>query len=109
MVTKNKKSKMANLYTPKKKSQGLSQLQRRILDMANAQGGEVLARDILIDYYGFKPYRNPQELNPGALVFRKSDIGHARYNAATVTVCKALNRLCERGLAKRIRSGISIG
>ena len=99
---------MANFTCPKKKSQGLSCLQRYILTVANAKGGEVLARDILVRYYGFKPYRSLDGLRPGALAFRKSAIGLARYNAATVAVCKSFNRICARGLAKRILSGISV-
>ena len=99
---------MANSCSPKKERRGLSHLQRYILAVAESQGGEVLARDILAHYYGFKPYRSFDGLRQNSLVFKKSDIGPARYNAATVAVCKAFNRLCERGVAERIHGGIVV-
>jgi hypothetical protein len=99
---------MANNFSPKKERRGLSRLQRHILDLAEIQGGEVLACDILVSYYGFRPYRVIGVLRQGAHLFRKSEIGPACYNAATVAVCKAFNRLCERGLVKRIDGGIIV-
>jgi hypothetical protein len=98
---------MANFFTPKKRD-NLSPLQCCILTLGKKNGGIVLARDVLIEYYGFKPVRDPSCLNAGAIVFRKADIGIGRYNAATVAVCKAFNRLVERGVAIRIFSGIRL-
>jgi hypothetical protein len=85
---------------------GLSQLQRSILVLAKEQGGEVLAREVLIKVYNFRPIRNPGTVRQGKLVFKKAEIGYARYNAATVAVFKAFNRLINRGFAWRIHGGI---
>ncbi len=100
---------MANFFTPKKRTRrGLSALQRFILSLGKKQGGEVLARDVLIHYYGFTPFRNPELVKPEGMVFRKSDVGFVRYNSKTVTVCKSFNRIVKRGLAYRIHSGIRL-
>jgi hypothetical protein len=101
---------MANFYRPKKDAalKGLSFLQKDILSLAKEQGGEVLARDVLIAHYKFKACCNPKTTRQGCLVFGKAQIGFARYNACTVAVCKAFNRLIERGLAIKIRSGIRL-
>ena len=100
---------MANFFPPKKRNQkGLSSLQKNILSLAREQGGEVLARDVLISYYRFRPYRNPEGLRQGCFVFRKPEIGFARYNAKTVAVCKSFNRLIKRGLAQKIYGGIRL-
>ena len=98
---------MANFHTPIK-SDRLSELQRCILNLGKKNGGIVVARDVLIEYYGFFPIRDPSCLKNGAPVFNKSDIGFGRYNAATVAVCKAFNRLVARGVAIRIFSGIRL-
>jgi hypothetical protein len=60
---------MANFYTPKKRD-NLSPLQCCILTLGKKNGGIVLARDVLIEYYGFKPVRDPSCLNAGAIVFK---------------------------------------
>ena len=91
------------------KREGLSRLQKFILSLARKQGGTVLARDVLIQFYGFTPYRHPSTVRTGGLVFDKAKIGFRRYNAASVATCKAFNRLVERGMAKRILSGIRVG
>jgi hypothetical protein len=98
---------MANFCTPKKRD-NLSPLQCCILTLGKKNDGIVLARDVLIEYYGFVPNRDPSCLNAGALVFNKSDIGLGRYNSASVAVCKAFNRLVERGVARKIYSGIQL-
>ena len=98
---------MANFFTPKKRD-NLSPLQCCILTLGKKNGGIVLARDVLIEYYGFKPVRDPSCLNAGAIVFRKADIGIGRYNAATVAVCKAFNRLVQRRMATKIYSGVQL-
>jgi len=100
---------MANFLTPKKRNQkGLSSLQKNILSLAREQGGEVHARDVLISYYRFRPYRNPEGVRQGCIVFRKPEIGFNRYNAKTVAVCKSFNRLINRGLARKIHGGIRL-
>jgi hypothetical protein len=98
---------MANFFTPKKRD-NLSPLQCCILTLGKKNGGIVLARDVLIEYYGFVPNRDPSCLNAGAIVFNKSDIGFGRYNSASVAVCKAFNRLVKRGVARKIYSGIQL-
>jgi hypothetical protein len=99
---------MANLRPVKYK--GLSSLQLCILELATKQDGEVLARDVLIHVFGFKPFRRilMKWPRPGSLVFRRSDIGRARYNSATVSVCKSMNRLARRRLADRIPGGVRL-
>jgi hypothetical protein len=92
------------------KNKGLGKLQRSILALAEKQDDEVFARDVLIHVFGFRPFRTifMQWPRPGSLVFRKDDIGRARYNARTVAVCKSFNRLARRGLAERIPGGIRL-
>ncbi len=92
------------------KNKGLGKLQRSILALAEKQDGEVFARDVLIHVFGFRPFRRifMQWPRPGALVFRKADIGSARYNSASVSICKSFNRLVRRRLAERISGGIRL-
>ena len=90
------------------KKEGLSNLQKFILSLANKQGGIVFARDVLIHFYGFVPSRNPAAVKVGGMVFDKSAIGFRCYRSATTSTCKAFNRLCKRGLAVRIFSGIRV-
>lgn len=98
---------MANFSTPKKRGQKcFSKLQQTIIALARKKGGEVLARDVLIEYYGFNTYRPPYGLRPGCTVFKKSSI--ASYNSATVAVCKAFNRLVKRGVARRTHGGVRL-
>ena len=98
---------MANFFSPKKADwKRLGTLQKFILDLAREQGGEVLARDVLMKYYGFIPRRSPVGIRGGCMVFNKSSI--TGYNAATVAVCKAFNRLISRGFAWKIHGGIKI-
>lgn len=92
----------------KRNLKGLSHLQRSIIAIAEKNGGTVLVRDVLIQYFGFKPLRNPDGVRPGATLFSKRDIGYKMYNARTVSVCKAFSRLVGRGLAMRILSGINL-
>ncbi len=101
---------MANLCAPKKRAnhKGLSKLQKTILELARNQGGEVLAREVLVKVYGFRPIRNIYSVRQGILVFNKAEIGYARYNAVTVAVCKSFNRLVNRGFAWKIHGGIRL-
>ena len=98
---------MANFPTPIKRG-NLSQLQHCIIGLGKQNGGTVLARDVLMEYYGFQPVNNPSLQRTGAIVFDKTDIGFDRYNAASVAVCKAFNRLVKKGMATRIFSGIRL-
>jgi len=92
-------------------SRGLGQIQKAILriGLEKSDSGQgkigVLARDILIDHYGFPFIRSPKALGRGKMVFRKADIGQKRYASATVTVCQCFNRLIKRGLAERLDRG----
>jgi len=98
---------MANFSTHKKRGdRGLSRLQRSILSLVRKKGGAVLARDVLVEYYGFTPYRSLEGIPAGCLVFRKSAI--VGYSSATVGVCKAFNRLVKRGLAARRLGGVQV-
>jgi len=90
------------------KKEGLSNLQKFILSLANKQGGIVLARDVLIHHYGFTPSCNPSAVRAGGIVFDKATIGHRRYRSASTAVCKPFNRLVDRELAVRILSGIRV-
>ena len=90
------------------KETGLSRLQKSILSLAGKQGGTVLARDVLIHFYGFNPSRNPSSVKTGVMVLDKTVIGYRRYRSATTAVCKAFNRLVARGLAVRTFSGIRV-
>lgn len=98
---------MAN-STPHERSDNISRLQHCILSLARKNEGIVLARDVLVEYYAFNPFRDPSSPGVGAVVFRKADIGVNRYNAASVAVCKAFNRLVQRGMATKIFSGIRV-
>jgi hypothetical protein len=55
---------------------------------------------LLITYYGFEPAERYQRCY--TINFDVRQIGRARYNAASVAVVKAFNRLAARGLARRV-------
>lgn len=99
---------MAKYFGPKKGDHGLSQLQKHIIALGKKNDGVVSVRDVLVVYYGFKPHRSLEGLRASAIVFRKKNIGTSRYNSANVAVCKAFNRLCDRGMAIRIHGGIKL-
>jgi hypothetical protein len=74
----------------------LSQLQKKILSMAPQSPYRSLQSwEVLCEVYAF-----PVDIS-GALRFRRSEVGLSRYLGCTVTVCNSLNRLSERGLARR--------
>ena len=80
-------------------ARGLSKLQRFILCEAR-KTGDMTNRRLLVTYYGFEPadrYSRSYKIN-----FDVGQIGKARYNAASVAVVKAFNRLAARGLARRV-------
>jgi hypothetical protein len=83
------------ISTPRKK--GLSRLQRTILSLAAEKETPCIEPwEILHRVYGFEITRS------GRLRFDRGRIGIKRYLAATVSVCKALNRLAARGLGERV-------
>ena len=97
---------MVNFFSPKKADwKRLGTLQKFILGLAREQDGIVLARDVLIKFYEFIPIHSTDSPG-GCMVFNKSHI--PGYNAATVAVCKAFNRLVKRGLARRTYGGIRL-
>ena len=81
-------------------AKGLSNLQRFILCEAYKAAGSMTNQMLLKTYYGFEPaerYRRSYKIN-----FDVGQIGKAKYNAASVAVVKAFNRLAARGLARRV-------
>jgi hypothetical protein len=83
-------------------SRGLSELQKKILQLAYTNQGNILARDILAEVYGFPPtVTNIKDKRPSAMVFSRKAICEKRYQSASVAVAKAFNRLAARGLARR--------
>ena len=80
---------------------GLSELQKNILQLAYRNQGNILARDVLSEVYGFPTVTNIRDKRAGALVFSRKVIGKKRYQSASVSVAKAFNRLAARGLAHR--------
>lgn len=80
---------------------GLSKLQKKILKMAQREQGRILPRDVLVEFYGFPVEVEPNSVRSGCLVFNRRAIGLKRYKAASVSVCKAFNRLTDRGLTER--------
>jgi hypothetical protein len=80
---------------------GLSRLQKKILRMAYRNQRRISARDVLAEVYGFPVAVNLSSAKNGAQVFDRTAIGSKRYQSASVSVCKAFNRLAARGLAQR--------
>jgi len=77
----------------------LSKLQKFILSEAYKAAGSMTNQRLLRTYYGFEPaekYRRSYKI-----YFDVRQIGRDRYNAASVAVVKAFNRLVARGLARR--------
>jgi hypothetical protein len=81
-------------------ARGLSKLQKFILRDGYKMPGGMTNRRILIAYYGFQPAEKHQQ--SCKIFFDVRKIGKARYNAASVAVVKAFNRLAARGLAERV-------
>ena len=81
-------------------AKGLSKLQQFILREGYKTPGGMTNRRMLIAYYGFAPAEKYQK--SGKIYFDVRQIGKARYNAASVAVVKAFNRLAARGLAERV-------
>ena len=76
---------------------GLSQLQKKILLLAYGDDNRnVMPCEVLISFYRFPLNQR------GKLVFDRQTIGINRYKAATVAVCKSMDRLSERGLASKV-------
>jgi len=78
----------------------LSNLQRFILCEAYKAAGSMTNQILLETYYGFEPAERYNRSYK--IYFDVGQIGKARYNAASVAVVKAFNRLVARGLARRV-------
>lgn len=87
-------------------TKGLSKLQKKILQIAHKNQGNILARDVLAEVYGFPA--NIQGKKMGGMVFSRRAIGERRYQSASVSVARAFNRLAKRGLAHRQYSGVTL-
>jgi hypothetical protein len=81
---------------------GLSRLQKFILCAASKAGGNITNQRVLIEYYGFQTSYGCLSRGRRCKAFDVDQIGKHRYNAASVVVVKAFNRLADRGLAKRV-------
>lgn len=81
---------------------GLSGFQCKILKLALRNGGRVASRDVLIEIYQFPTVIDHKTAKNGVQVFNRQAIGLKRYQCASVAACKSLNRLCERGLGRRL-------
>jgi hypothetical protein len=81
---------------------GISELQKSILKMAYRNQRNVKNKDVLIEFYKFPPHApGPSHVSGTPQIFYRCEIGMNRYNAASVAVVKAFNRLVQRGLAVR--------
>ena len=78
-------------------SRGLSELQKNILQLAYKNQGSILAKNVLVEVYGFPTVTDVRS----KLVFSRKVIGEKRYQSASVSVAKAFNRLAARGLVRR--------
>jgi hypothetical protein len=82
--------------------EGLSKLQRRILDLAGAGPGnyhQLTTREIMVKLFGWPPVRTPDY--PGGNSFDVGMIGHREYHRKMSAVSRSLGRLCQRGLLER--------
>lgn len=85
----------------------LSKLQRTILLLARETGqtsfsrpADVTHAEVKAAYYGF-----PLRPRGTKIFFDKSEIGHDRYNNASVAVSNACKRLVSRDLAESVPGG----
>lgn len=76
---------------------GLSELQKNILQIAYTKHGNILAKNVLVEVYGFPTVTDIRS----KMVFSRKVIGKKRYQAASTSIAKAFNRLAKRGLAHR--------
>ena len=84
---------------------GLSELQKKILQMAYTKQDNILAKNVLVEVYGFPTVTDIRS----ELVFSRKAIGEKRYQSASVSVAKAFNRLAARGLVRReYNTGITL-
>jgi len=83
-------------------ARGLSDFQKKILFIAYQNPGrDVRNREVLCQIYRFPIRRDINHIQHGSQIFNREVIGKKRYNACSVSVVKAFNRLCERRLAHR--------
>jgi hypothetical protein len=84
---------------------GLSALQKNILQLAYTKQGNILAKNVLVEVYGFPTVTDIRS----KMVFSRKAIGEKRYQSASVSVAKAFNRLAARGLVRReYNAGITL-
>lgn len=88
-------------------SRGLGKLQKAILQIAYRKQKEdcdarVMARDVLIEYYGFPSLVDISTAPIGCPAFSVQWIGRKRYMSASVTVAQCFDRLAARGLVERV-------
>jgi hypothetical protein len=76
---------------------GLSELQKKILQLAYTKQGNILAKNVLAEVYCFPTVTDIRS----KMVFSRKVIGEKRYQSASVSVAKAFNRLAARGLVRR--------
>ena len=124
----------ANASTPR--TTKLSTLQRQILSIAlrwrSKALSDVYIQDIKVEVFGWKPMRHywngwvaESNVQPGTArlsldhpsmanwsdsgqIFDRKSIGESRYNAVSVSVSRALNRLTERHLLYQSGAGWSL-
>ena len=86
-------------------SRGLSELQLNILQLAYTNQGGILAKNVLVEVYGFPTVTDIRS----KMVFSRKDIGEKRYQSASVAVVKSFDRLAARGLAyRKYNEGITL-
>ena len=84
---------------------GLSPLQKRIMELAERNGGGfVYAYQVLVEVYGFPMARAGRI---GGIHFNLREVGR-QYHSSTVAVSRAFTRLADRGLAERIMGGVIV-
>jgi hypothetical protein len=85
----------------------LSALQKTILLLAIRNAGirlkncGVTNREVLIEYYKFRPCCDTERKRNGTKIFDRRAIGINRYRSASVAAVKAFDRLVDRGFARR--------
>lgn len=78
---------------------GLSRLQKTILLLAPEKPGkvDVSPTAVKVAYYGF-----PLRPKGTKIFFDKTEVGHDRYNNASVAIANAFNHLVRKRLAERV-------
>jgi hypothetical protein len=91
-------------------AKGLSTLQKTILLLAirnfddSTKNCGVSNKEVLIEYYKFRPCCDTERKRNGTKIFDRRAIGINRYRSASVAVVKAFDRLLNRGFARRTQN-----